>query len=326
MRRRAFTAGLALMATVGSARAQQSETQYRIAILDPSTSAKQAEYDDALWEELHRYGYIKGHNLTIEYRSAENRFDRLPQLAAELVALHVDAIVAVVTPAAIAASQATSRIPIIMVGVSNPIGLGLIKSLAHPGGNVTGTSSIAAEVSGKPLEALKEIMPQLRRVAVLWNPANPAFQKQILKETETAAARLQIEILRLAAEDMNGIDLAFQTISDEQAPALYVLVDPMLSSHSQQITELAAEAHIPSVSGIKLYAESGGLLSYGPNYVALFRRTAFYIDKLLKGANPAELPVEQPTQLELVVNLKAATALGITIPPALLARADEVIE
>jgi putative ABC transport system substrate-binding protein len=235
-------------------------------------------------------------------------------------------IVALVTHASLAAKNATSTIPIVMVAVGDPIGAGLVPSLARPGGNVTGTSSVSAEVIGKSLEILTEIAPERRRVSVLWNPANAIFQTQMLKEAEAASRRLRLQVHTIAASNAREIDTAFQSMTRERAEALAVLSDPVFIAERTRITTLAAKGRLPSVSGFREYADAGGLVVYGPNFYELYRRAASYVDRILKGARPRDLPIEQPTKFELVINLKTAKALGLAIPPSLLARADQVIE
>jgi putative ABC transport system substrate-binding protein len=247
-------------------------------------------------------------------------------LAAELVRLQVDVIVAVVTQASLAAKNATNTIPVVMLAVGDPVGAGLVTSLARPGGNVTGTSRMSVEAAGKTLELLKNVVPKLRLVGVLWNPANPVFETQMVKETEAAARSLAIQLRMLAARDAKEIDRAFEVMTNERAEALIVIVDPVFIEHRTRLAALATTSRLPSVSGFRDYVEAGGLMAFAADFSEIGRRAATYVDKILKGAKPADLPVEQPTKFELVINLKTAKALGLTIPPSLLARADEVIE
>jgi putative ABC transport system substrate-binding protein len=277
-------------------------------------------------ERLQELGYVEGKNIVIEYRYAEGKFDRLPSLAQELVRLEVDVIVTVVTQASLAAKHATSTIPIVVVAVSDPLGTGLIASLARPGANVTGTSGMSSEVVGKSLELLKEAVPAVSRVAVLWNPDNAIFVAQMLRDTQFAAGRLGIELRTFAARGPDEFEPAFAGVTSAQAGALLVLSDAAYLSHAARIAELANKARLPSMHGLREYAVAGGLMSYGTNFAALFRRAADYVDKILKGAKPADLPLEQPTKFEFVVNLKTAKALGLDVPAKLLAFADEVIE
>jgi len=303
--------------------AQPPERVYRIGLLTP---ASQSPATVAFRDGLRTLGYVEGHNLVVEYRSAEGRYERLPDLAAELVRLRVDVIVAIVTQASLAAKNATTTIPIVMVAVGDPVGSGLVTSLARPGGNVTGTSFPSVEVAGKSLEMLKHVVPKLQRVAVLWNPANPVFQALMMKETETAARSLGIQLRKLGARDAKEIDGAFEAMAKERPEALIVIADFSLLAHRTQIAALALKSRLPSVSALSEYAEAGGLMAYGPNFLEPGVRAAAQVDKILKGAKPADLPVEQATKFGLVINLKTARALGLTIPTALSAQADRVIE
>ena len=309
-----------------AARAQQAGKVPRIGYLSPVGRTGAVFRDEAFQQGLRELGYVDGANIVIEYRFAEGKFDRLPALAAELVQLKVDVIVAVVTQASLAARNATKTIPIVMAGVSDPAGSGLIANLARPGGNVTGTSSQTSEVVGKSLEFLKEAVPGIGRVAGLWNPANAVFQAQMLKEAETAAAALKLQLKSFGARDADELDAAFAAILQERADALLVFADPFIVLHQARVVDFALKRRLPAIYGIKEYAAAGGLMTYGPNMEGQFRRAASYVDRILKGAKPADLPVEQPTQFELVINLKTAKALGITIPTTLLGRADQVIE
>jgi putative ABC transport system substrate-binding protein len=325
MDRRAFLGTLAggLLAAPLVAEAQTPGKVYRIGLLSPASQGLGIE---AFREGLRALGYVEGHNIVIEYRSAEGRFDRLPDLAAQLVLLKVDVIVAVVTQASLAAKNATSTIPIVMLAVGDPVGAGLVASLARPGRNITGTSALAVEIAGKSLEMLKHVVPKLRLVAVIWNPANAVFQAQMVKETEVAARALGIQLQMFAARDSEEIDRAFGAVTRERAAALTVIVDPVFIAHRARIAALAVKSRLPSVSAFKEYAEAGGLMAYAANFSEPGRRAASYVDKILKGAKPADLPVEEATKFELVINLKTAKALGLTVPPSLLQRADQVIE
>ena len=311
-----------------AARAQQPSAKIpRIGYLSPSSaSGGFLARDEAFRQGLRDLGYVEGRNIVIEYRFAEGKFDRLPELAAELVRLEVDVIVAVVTQASLAARHATTTIPIVMLAVSDPLGSGLIASLARPGGNITGTSSMTAEVVGKSLELLKETVPEVSRVAVLWNPDNTIFQAQMLREAQLAAGRLGVELRTFGARGPDELDGAFAAITSERAGALLVLADPVLFIHHRRIVDFADKSRLPAMYGVKEYAAAGGLMTYAANMTDQFRRAAAHVDKILKGARPADLPVEQPTRFELVINLKAAKALGFTFPLPLLGRADEVIE
>jgi len=281
---------------------------------------------DAFRQGLRELGWVEGQNLVIDYRSAEGKLDRLPDLAAELVRLKVDIIVAVPTPAAAAAKNAIETIPIVMIGVGDPVGTGLIASLARPGGNATGLSfSVGLEIAGKLLELLKETVPKVRRVAILSNPANPV-QPLLIREVNVAARSLGVQLQHLEARGPNEFDGAFAAMAKERVGALLIVADGMLIFHRTRLADLAARSRLPAAYGWREHVEAGGLMSYGPSLRDLFRRAATYVDKILKGAKPADLPVEQPTKFELVINLKTAKALGLTIPQSVLGRADQVIE
>ena len=240
--------------------------------------------------------------------------------------LKVDVIVTEVTQASLAAKGATTTIPIVIQGVSDPIGTGLVVSLARPGANITGTSAMSAEVVGKSLQLLKEVVPNLSRVAVLWNPDNAIFQAQMLKETQIAAGALGVQPQAFAARDVDELERAFAAITTASLGALLVLADPIFILHRARIVNFAEKSRLPTMYGTREFTTAGGLMAYGPDYNDLFRRAAAYVDKILRGASPADLPVEQPTKFELLINLKTAKALGLTVSPSLIARADEVIE
>jgi len=269
---------------------------------------------------------VDGRNIVVEYRWAEGKFERLPDLAAGLARLPVEVIVAEYTQASLAAKAVTPTIPIIMVGVADPVGVGLVASLARPGGNTTGTSSMAVEVAGKQLALLKETVPNASPVAVLWNPANHAFQTLQVKEAEVAARALAVPLLFQGARNPDEFEGAFSAMTRERVGAAQVLADPLFYTNPRRIVDLAARSRLPAVYGARDCVDAGGLMAYGPSYTDIPRRAAFYVDRIFKGAKPADLPVEQPTKFELVINLKTAKALGLTIPPAVLARADEVIQ
>jgi putative ABC transport system substrate-binding protein len=274
---------------------------------------------------LRELGWIEGQNITIERRYAENRLERLPELASELVRLNVELIVALGTLGPLAAKRATSTIPIVMTAAGDPLASGLVASLGRPGGNVTGLSLMVPDIAGKRLELLKEILPQLNRVAVLWNAANP-YPAIVFKETQAVGRGLGIEVQSLEVRSPDDFDGAFEDARRHHPDALIEVEDPLTNSLYKRIIEFAAAERLPSLHGNGQEVEAGGLISYGANIPDLFRRAAGYVDKILKGAKPADLPVEQPTKFELVINLKTAKALGLTVPPTLLARADEVIE
>jgi len=308
-------------------RAQQVKKVSKIGYLSPgSASPGPLAYHDEFQRGLRELGYIEGQNIYIEYRFAEGRFEQLPELARELVKLDVDLIVSVVTQASLAAKNATTTIPIVIVSVGDPVGVGLVPSLARPGANVTGTSAMTSGVVGKSLELLKEALPKVSPVAVLWNPNNPVFQGEILRETETAAAKLGVELKTFGVRAPNEFDRTFEAITSARSASLLVLPDPLFSAYTARIADLAVKNRLPSMYGLREDVVAGGLLAYGPKYTDLYRRAASYVDKILKGAKPADLPVEQPTTFEFTINLNTARTLGLAIPPAVLAIADEVID
>jgi putative ABC transport system substrate-binding protein len=322
MRRREFIAGLAGTAA-WPARAQQPAKIPRIGYLSPTTMQPR---DVAFRQRLQELGYVEGKNFTLEYRFAEGKFDRLPALAEELVRLNVDVIVTAVTQASLAAKYATRAIPIVFCAVSDPLGAGLVTGLARPSANVTGTSAMSSDLVGKSLELLREAVPAVSRVAVIWNPDNAIFQAQMLRDTQIAAARLEIELRIVAVRGPDELEPAFANIAKSRAGALMVLSDPAYTPHAARIADLINQSRLPAMHNFREYAVAGGLMSYGANFSALFRRSADFVDRILKGATPADLPVEQPTKFEFVINLKAAKAIDLTMPPTLLASADEVIE
>ena len=318
----ALSAALVVLAVPGPAVAQPAGQMPQVGFLGASSSA--SANVEAFRQGLRELGWAEGKNIVIEYRFAEGRFDRLPDLAADLVRLKVDVITAAPTPGAVAAKKATGTIPIVMVGVGDPVGLGLIATLARPGGNVTGLSFDAAMEIGKGLETIKETLPNARRVAVLSNPANPG-QPAAMKNVKAAARSLGVELRFLEAQGPDEFDGVFATMAKERVEALLVVTDSTFYIERARLAALATKYRLPAVCGFRDYAEAGALMSYGPSVVAMYQRAAFFVDRILKGAQPASLPVEQPTKFELVINLKAAKALGLAIPQSLLARADEVI-
>jgi putative tryptophan/tyrosine transport system substrate-binding protein len=305
---------------------QQAAKVRRIGFLAVGSREGRAFLIEGLLQGLREHGYVEGQNIVIEYRFSEGRNDRLPDLAAELVARKVELILASGSPASFAAKQATSTIPIVMGSLNaDPVETGLIASLARPGGNITGLSALAPELSGKRLELLKEVVPGMTRVAVLWNAANPA-NASAWQETQAAARTLGVTVQSLGVQDLNDLDGAFATLTETRPDALLVLGDSLINMRRQHIVEFATQQHLPSVFFGRESVVAGGLMSYGPSIPDLYRRAATYVDKLLKGTKPADLPVEQPTKFELVINLQTAKALGITMPPSLLLLADEVIK
>jgi putative ABC transport system substrate-binding protein len=320
----AFGAG-ALTAPLASF-AQQQGKVWRVGFLSLHRPASlDSDHIGAFPRGVRELGYVEGKNLVIEWRFADGKYERLPGLAAELVQLKVDAIVVGSTQATNAAQQATTTIPIIMGNSGDPVGSGFVKSLAHPGGNITGLSNIAVDLSPKLLEMLHSMVPKLSRVAVLMNPDN-SVHTTALKNVQAAAQRTGVTILSLNARTPQEIENAFSVMAQKKAGAVIVVRDPIFNQQVRQIAELAAKNRLPTISMIREYVEAGGLMSYGTNLGDYYRRAAIYVDKILKGARPADLPVEQPTTFELFINRKTAKALGLTIPQELLLRADKVIE
>jgi putative ABC transport system substrate-binding protein len=268
-------------------------------------------------------GYVEGKNIAIEYRYAEGKLERLPDLAAELVRSKVDVIVARGLPAARAAKQVTTTIPIVMQG-GDPVGSGLVASLARPGGNITGFSDGTVDVSTKRLELLKEVVPKVFRVAIVWNPTNPTNPVQV-KDTQVAAPALGMTVLSVEVKGIDDLERAFTAIKKDGAGGLLVTADPMFAFERKRIIDFAAKNRLPAMYSSSENAEAGGLMAYGTNFVDLYRRVADYVDKILKGTKPGDLPVEQPMKFEFVINLKAAKQIGLTIPPNVLARANKVI-
>jgi putative ABC transport system substrate-binding protein len=309
------------------ARAQQGSTVRRIAFLLPGgarTTVVRAQLE-AFRQGLKEYGWIDGQNISVEYRFAEGKEDALPRLAADLVRSQLDVIVAEGTAAIRAAKTATQTIPIVMATSSDPVGTGLVASLNRPGGNVTGRSLQTAELSGKRLQLLTEIVPKLARVAVFSNPTNPSIAS-VIEQTKAAAQSLGIEIHLVEVQAPDHFESAFTAVMRVRADALIVLPDPMLYGQHPRIVTFATASRLPALFPEREVAEAGGLIAYGPSIPASFQRSAAYVDKILRGAKPADLPVEQPTTFELAVNLQTARAIGVTIPTSILLRANEVIE
>jgi len=313
-----------LLAFCISAEAQQPKKIPRIGVLWLYSPTIASPFAEAFRQGLRGLGYVEGQNIALEERWAEGRFDRLPSLAAELVRLKVDILVTASTPAAQAGQQATQSIPIVLTNVSDPVESGLVSSLARPGGNVTGLSLMHPELAGKRLELLKEVIPKLSRVAVLSNPANP-IMPPLLRETEAAARALGVQLQVVEVRDPSDFDSAFSAMTRERAGALVVLPDAIFQNERTRIAGLAAKARLPAMYAWREAVDAGGLMAYGASVPDIFRRAATYVDKILKGAKPADLPVEQPTKFEFIINLKAAKQIGLTIPPDLLARATKII-
>jgi putative ABC transport system substrate-binding protein len=297
-------------------RAQQSEKVPRVGFLGNSTETLEANLVGPFRERLRELGYREGRNIVVEYRWAEGEYERFPALIAELLLAKVDVIVTAGTPAAIAVKKATTTVPLVMVAVGDPVGIGLVPSLARPGGNLTGLSSIAPDLEGKRLELLREIVPKLAHVGVFFNPAN-LFHTVSMRHARTAAVAAR------ASQDLDG---AFATILKEKPNALLVLADRVYLHERKRLMDFALQHRLPNANAHKEMVEAGGLMSYGPSYEDMHRRAADYVDKILKGAKPGDLPIQQPTKFDLKVSVKAAKVIGIDVPPTLLARADEVIE
>ena len=313
-----------LMAPLASY-AQQPANVPRIAYLGATSLTANASRVEAFRQGLRELGYVEGKNIVIEFRSADGEQGRLPALVAELIRLKVDIIVSGGPAVTRAAKAATTTIPIVMGNDGDPVGTGFVASLARPGGNITGLSSLAPARSGKQLELLKEIIPVLSRVAVIGSSTEP-FYSQALKEIELAAGALKLKLHLLDVRDAKDIETAFQAARKERADAVLLLQASVLSSHRAQVVELAVRNRLPAASNASEFVQEGGLMTYGVSVTDLFRRAAYFVDKILKGAKPADLPVEQPIKFEFIVNLKAAKQIGLTIPPNVLARADRVIK
>ena len=324
------TLALSLLAAPPAAEAQQAKKVHRIGIL--LIGSREAPVTRALFDAfrqgLRERGYVEGQNIVIEYRSAQGKIERFPDLVAELVRLKVDLIFTGNTPAARAAKEATNTIPIVVAAMADPVGDGLIASLARPGGNITGSTFLGPELVPKRLELLKEAVPGASRVAVLWHPGvyGERTMRDMVKETEVAAQTLGVQLQLLEARGPNDFDRAFSAMSTGRAGALIVFPSPMFYNEHRRIVDLAAKSRLPAIYAFREAVEAGGLMAYGASIPDLFRRAATFVDKILKGRKPADLPVEQPTRFELVINMKTAKALGLTFPPSILVRADQVIQ
>ena len=314
-----------LLAAPFSVEAQQAKQIPRIGFLASSSEEQYKSRLSALEQGLRELGYVEGKDIVVEFRSARGRFEVLPALAAELVRLNLDVLVTEGTPAARAAKNATRHVPIVMGNAGDPVGTGLVASLARPGGNITGLSDFSSDLVAKRLELLKEFVPSLSRVAVLWNPGNPTNPLE-LRTIQMAAPALGVAVLPYAVSGRSDIEHAFAAMRKERPAGLMVAGDPMIGSQAGLITELALQSRLPAILGVAAVVNSAGLIGYGTNFDELFRRAATYVDKVLKGAKPADLPIEQPTKFTLAINMKTAKALGLTIPQSLLLRADRVIE
>jgi putative tryptophan/tyrosine transport system substrate-binding protein len=314
-----------ILATIHLAEAQQPKKVPRIGYLGATSRSINPARIEAFRQGLRELGYVEGKNIVIEYRYAEGKLDRLPALAAELVGLKVDIIVMGGPAATRSAKQATATIPIVMAYDDDPVGSGFVASLARPGGNITGLSTLAPEISGKQLELLREIVPKLSRVAVLGNAIQPG-NPQALREINLAADAFGVQLQYLEVGGPKDIDTVFRAASKGRADAVLVLGNPTLFSQRRQLADLAVKSRLPTIYNRPEYVEDGGLVFYGPSYIDLYRRAATYVDKILKGTKPADLPVEQPKKFEFIINLKAAKQIGLTIPPNVLVRADKVIK
>jgi len=324
--RRAFVTGLALglLARPLTAHAQPAEKMYRVGILSSSPSAG-SRFAELLEQNLRDLGYVEGRNLALEWRSVDGTPEGFDDLAVELVRRKVDVIVASVPAAVFAAKRATTMIPIVMVNTPDPVQLGVVASLGRPGGNITGVTSLSVDLSVKQLQLLREAVPRAPRIAVLSNPTNP-WHPLAVKGVEAGARSLRVQLQILHVRGPEEFDHAFAAMGREGSGAVLVLADPMAVFHRSRLADLAARHRLPAMYGPREHTEAGGLMSYWADSVDLYRRAASYVDRILKGAKPGDLPIEQPTKYELVINLKTARALGLTIPQSMLLRADRVIE
>jgi putative ABC transport system substrate-binding protein len=325
-RRRFLLTSLAgVLAAPRAVEAQRAGKVYRIGFLGNSTPALEANLVGRFREGLRDLDYVEGLNVLIEYRWAEGQYERFAALIAELIALKVEVIVTAGTPASLAVKKATTSIPLVMVAVGDPVATGLVASLARPGGNITGLTSIAEEMEGKRLELLREVVPKVSHIAVLWNAGSPI---QVIQEREMQAAIrvVGMKMLSLGVRTAEQIEDAFATMVRERPGALFVLADRLFLHHRTRIMDFAAQHRLPGVHAYRELVEAGGLMSFGPSYAGMHRRAAYFVDRILRGAKPADLPVERPSKFELVINLKTAKVLGLTIPQSLLQRADQVIE
>ena len=325
MKRREFITFLGSIAAAWPLAASAQSKTARIGFMGNSTAALEANLVDAFREGLREQGYEEGHNIVIEYRWADGKYDQFPALVAELIAAKVDAIVTAGTPAALAVKRATTTVPLVMVAVGDPVGTGLVPSLAHPGGNLTGLSSIAPDLEGKRLQLLREVVPGLSHVAMFINSLNP-FHVSSMRQARAAAQAMGIKLQLHDIRKSEDLDDAFAAIRKERPDALLILADRIFLHNRERMMDFTKEQRLPNVNAYKELVEVGGLMSYGPSYEDMHKRAAIYIDKILKGAKPADLPIEQPSKFTFIVNLKAAKALGVTVPSQLLGLADQLIE
>ena len=317
--------GVALLAAPIASLAQQPTKLVRIGVLTIPSASSWAGRTDALRAGLRDFGYVEGKNTIIEFRSAEGRFDRLPELAAELVRRNVDVIVVGGTPAIRAAKQATNTIPIVIAAVGDAVAGGLVASLSRPGGNITGSTYFAPELAAKQLELLKEAFPQTTQIAVVVNPSNPSAESS-LRVVKSAASSLKLQLREFAVREPRDFEAAFVTIAKTGYRIALIIDDPITISNARELAELAVNHRLATGANFIEYAEAGGLVSYGVDLNVMWRRAAFFVDKILKGTSPGEIPVERSTRFELVINSKTAKAIGVTIAPSILVRADRVIE
>ena len=314
-----------ILAWIQPAQGQQQAKVSKIGWLTPRSASSAVSQKEAIRSMLRERGYVESKNIAFEYRYADNKLDRLPPLAKELVDLNIDVLIARAPRAALAAKNATRKIPIVFYDVADPVELGLVNSLARPGGNLTGLTIITEMLAGKRLELLKDTVPRLSRVAVLWNPQNPGNAQQ-WKESQIPARELGLQLHSMAVSSADRYEGAFKEAAKARSAALAVTPDPLVFSNLKLITDLAAKYRLPAIADRGEFVESGGLMAYGAHEAEQDRRVAYYVDRILKGAKPADLPVEQPTKYELAINLKTAKALGLTIPPNVLSRAQKIIK
>jgi putative ABC transport system substrate-binding protein len=320
-----FAVTLALLVASVIAGAQQAGKIYRVGFLGNSTPALEAHLVTGFRNGLRDLGYEEGRNVAIEYRWADGKYDRFPALINELVASRVDVLVTAGTPATLAVKKANTTIPLVMVAAADPVGDGIVASLARPGGNITGVSSIALDLDGKRLELLHELVPHAVAIGVIWNPSN-ASHPAVLDRVRVSAQALRMKIHLLPARTSEELADAFSAIARERLDAVVVLADRLILHHRARMMNLALQYRLPGMYVYQELVEAGGLVSFGPNYVDIHRRAAAYVDKIFQGAKPGDLPVEQPTTFELAINLRTAKALGVTVPPSVLLRANRLIE
>ncbi len=320
-----FIISLGILLGSLAAQAQQTGNVYRIGFLGNSTAALEANLVGPFREGLRDLGYVEGRNVLIEYRWAEGKYDRFPTLIGELLALKVAVIVTAGTPATLAVKKATTSVPLVMTAVGDPVGTGIVPSLSHPGGNITGLTAISTEMDAKRLELLREVVPSVSYIALLWNAGSP-LQVLAEKQVQAAAQVLRMRVLSLGVKTEEEIKSALAVMARERLDALLVLADRLLLHHRVLIMDFATRHRLPGVHAYRELVEAGGLMSFGPSYADMHKRAAYFVDRILKGAKPGDLPVERPRTFELVINLKVAKALGLTIPQSVLLRGTEIIQ